>query len=95
MDIDNPFDRRLENVKRMPPGMRSASIDLTDTLDLCWAAAQAVFGKAARPEHALQLLPMFMQRAASEDQRQQAEARAQTAGASTPPAAKKRSRPTA
>lgn len=90
METDNPFDRRLENIKRMPAGMRDASILLTDTLDLCWAAAQSVFEKHARPEHALALLPMFIAQAAVEHQRRLSEIAAQTQGASRPPAGGKR-----
>lgn len=85
MEPDNPFDRRLENLKRMPLGLRDAAIDLTGTLDLCWVAAQSVFGKAAKPEHALQLLPLFMERAASERQRLQHESLARRQGEATPP----------
>lgn len=47
----------------MPDHFRDAAIELTDTLDVCWAAAQAVFEDAAAPEHAIALLPMFMARA--------------------------------
>ena len=63
MKKENPFDRKIELQKRMPESMKDAAIELTDTLDLCWAAAQAVFEDNAKPEHALTLLPMFMARA--------------------------------
>ena len=63
MKIDNPFDAKLEAQRKMPDWTRDAAIELTDTLDLCWAAARAVFEKEARPEHALTLLPLFMARA--------------------------------
>lgn len=72
MDIDNPFDRKLDAAKRMPPGFREAFTDTTDTLDFCWAAARSVFGAKARPEHALALLPVFLQRADAEGRRLQA-----------------------
>jgi hypothetical protein len=70
MKQDNPFDRKIELQKGRPEFDRQAAIELTDTLDLCWAAAQAVFEKKATPEHALALLPMFMERA--DAKRQQA-----------------------
>ena len=57
MKSDNPFDRR------MPEHFKDAAIELTDTLDVCWAAAQAVFDDKAKAEHAIALLPMFMARA--------------------------------
>lgn len=70
MKDKNPFDRKIELNKGMPVFERDAAVELTDTLDLCWAAAQAVFEKDAKPEHALALLPMFMARA--DGKRQQA-----------------------
>jgi hypothetical protein len=63
MQPNNPFDSKLETSKRMPSHFREAAIELTDTLDVCWAAAQAVFEGKAKPEHALALLPQFMVRA--------------------------------
>ncbi|MEI2772522.1 MAG: hypothetical protein ABTR54_16500 [Candidatus Competibacter sp.] len=60
MQADNPFDRALEIRKGIPDSMRNAAIYVTDTLDLSWAAAQAVFGDQARPEHALKLLELFL-----------------------------------
>lgn len=70
MKIDNPFDKKLEANKRMPGWYRAAFVDITDTLDFCWAAAQSVFEDAARPEHALQLLPLFLERADAERRRE-------------------------
>jgi hypothetical protein len=92
MQADNPFDRKLDTHKRLPIGYRDAFIDVTDTLDFCWAAAQAVFGTAAVPEHAIALLPTFLDRATAERQRQLAEMTGQTAGDTRPPAATARSR---
>ena len=60
MKVNNPFDTAITVRKRMPTTIRDAAIELTDTLDLCWAAARAVFEKQAKPEHAIALLPMFM-----------------------------------
>jgi len=92
MKHDNPFDRKLDATKRLPDHFRAAFVDITDTLDFCWAAAQAVFQDAARPEHALALLPQFLQRADAERQQARALLAAGTAGASTPPAETARSR---
>jgi hypothetical protein len=90
MKVDNPFDRRLEAQTKMPTSLRDAAIHITDTLDVAWAAAQAVFEKDATPEHALTLLPLFLERADAE-RRQRAESiLTGRAGAPAPaPAARK------
>lgn len=90
MKIDNPFDRKLEVQKRMPDEIRTAAVALTDTLDLCWAAVQAVFEKRATPEHALALLPMFMARSDAIRQQEEAAYRQRADAASRPTAATKR-----
>ena len=64
MEKDNPFDRKIDMQRRLPDSVRDAATETTDTLDLCWAAAQAVFGNKATPEHALVLLPLFIEQAA-------------------------------
>lgn len=86
MKKDNPFDLKLEVQKGMPETIRDAAIELTDTLDLCWAAAQAVFEDRATPEHALALLPMFMQRSDAKHQQLLADFAARMAGATASPA---------
>jgi len=64
MKLDNPFDAMHEAQKaRIPQSIRDAAIDVTDTADLCWAGARAVFGPRAKPEQALAMLAMVMQRA--------------------------------
>lgn len=91
MKLDNPFDKRLEAQRRTLPGtMRDAAIRVTDTLDVAWAAVQAVFEKQAKPEHALMLLPHFLARADAELQRRLDEARAQTGGEPKSPPARRR-----
>ena len=62
MHKNNLFDTRIQ-ARLMPDHFKDATIELTDTLDVCWAAAQAVFEAKAKPEHALALLPLFMARA--------------------------------
>ena len=63
MKHPNPFDTKLDVSPALTEDRRSAFTEVTDTLDFCWAAAQAVFGQDARPEHGLALLPTFLQRA--------------------------------
>lgn len=93
MKEDNPFDRKIELQKTMPAFNRNAAIELTETLDLCWAAAQSVFGKKAAPEHALTLLPMFIERADAKRQQALAQHAERMAAASEPPARVKRRKP--
>ena len=69
MKRNSTFDARVTS-SRVPEHFRDAAIELTDTLDLCWAAAEAVFDTNAKPEYALALLPLFMARA-DEKHRQQ------------------------
>ena len=83
MHHKNPFDRALKAQTDMPKYMNTAARHLTDTLDLAWAAAQAVFKKHARPEHALALLPMFIARADAERQQLLDEARLRMGGGTT------------
>ncbi len=93
MKAKNPFDSKIETSKAMPSSMRDAAIELTDTLDLCWAAAKAVFEGKARPEHALELLPMFMQQADARRQQALAQHAERMAAASARPVAAKRRKP--
>lgn len=90
MKTVNPFDTAISTQKRMPETIRDAAIELTDTLDLCWAAAQAVFEKKATPEHALALLPMFMQRSDEKRRQQEAEALGKTPPSQKPAASRRR-----
>ena len=54
MNTDNPFDKKLEVWgARTPDGVRDAAVFVTDTLELCWAAARAIFEDKATPEAAL------------------------------------------
>jgi hypothetical protein len=80
MKTDNPFDRKIEASKGMPAHFRDAAIELTDTLDVCWAAARAVFDQDAKPGHAIALLPMFMTRADEKQKQLLAQFGRKTAG---------------
>ena len=90
MKENNPFDRKIDLQKAMPSFNREAAVELTDTLDLCWAAAKAVFEKKATPEHALALLPMFIERADAKRQQALAQHNARMDAASSPPPRLKR-----
>ena len=60
MNDINPLNRMIEEDPQMEQALRDAAIDTADALDLCWAAAQAVFQKQAKPEHALAILSLLM-----------------------------------
>ena len=62
MKVDNPFDRALD-VRKVPEPFRSAAVDVTDTLDLAWASARAVFEDAATPQHAIHIAQLMLQAA--------------------------------
>ncbi len=70
MDSTNSFDHWLDR-----PGVRSktslvdATVMARDTLQGCWYAVQSVYGKEAKPEHALMLLPIVLNRADAARQR--------------------------
>lgn len=85
MEQPNPFDAKLEANKHIRQSTRDALIDSVDTLDFCWAGARAVFGKLAKPEHAIALLPIALARADAERQRMQDEIAARTDAESKPP----------
>ncbi len=54
MKDDNRFDKKLDIWgNRTPAGVRDAAVFVTDSLELCWAAARAVFEDKATPEAAL------------------------------------------
>lgn len=88
MNSTNRFDHWLDRpgVQRQT-FIRDASIEARDTLDGAWAAVQCVFGSQARPEHALTLLPLVLQRADAARQALRSELAAQTPGETTPPPA--------
>ncbi|HEY1755617.1 MAG TPA: hypothetical protein VGG72_09500 [Bryobacteraceae bacterium] len=66
MKTDNPFDRKIEIWKnRIPTELSGAAIFVTDTLDLCKAAAEAVFEEKATPEITLAIYDRIMLRMAS------------------------------
>ena len=52
---------RLCNDARGP--LAESAPEIANALDLAWGAAQAVFAEQARPEHAIMLVPLLLQRA--------------------------------
>lgn len=66
---NDPFTALLTRQKSMPQHVRDSAIELTDTLDACRAAVMSVFGDQAKPEHALALLPLLIERADAKHQR--------------------------
>lgn len=61
MKIDNPFDEKLRSNKgNVPESVIDALVEVTDTLDFAWAAAQSVFEEDATPEHALKICEMMI-----------------------------------
>lgn len=87
------------NAKLDLPTIRSkdsvvdATVELADTLDICWAACRSVFGSKAQPEHAVALVPLLMSGIASKRQQLRDGIHAQSMGAASPRAAKKGKRP--
>jgi hypothetical protein len=65
MEIDNPFDRKLETWgDQIPSDVREAALFVTDTLELCWTSAQAVFEDKATPAIALEIYDRVLERMA-------------------------------
>lgn len=67
------------------PHFRDAAVEVNDTLVLCCATAQSVFGKDADPRHAIALLPLVIERADAKRRQEEAEALAHTPGEASPP----------
>ena len=63
------FDDKLDKSKA-PEHFRTALIETCDTLDMCWRIAIQVFDAHAKPEHALNLLPLVLARADAINQAQ-------------------------
>ena len=69
MNSLDAFDKAISR-RGIPEHFKKAAVELNDTLVLCWASAQAVFGDQARPEHAISLLPQYMERADAKDRQE-------------------------
>lgn len=69
MKDDNPFDKTMKiNRQSISPITHDTLIEVTDTLDFCWAAARAVFEEAATPEHALKICEMVLAESTARNQ---------------------------
>ena len=57
------FDKKVQFIdaygKNVPEKMIDSAIHVNDTLELAWASAQSVFGKAAKPEHAIAIVKLI------------------------------------
>jgi len=60
MKTENPFDKHLAVNKGMPEDLRAAAVFVTDTLDVAWMSARAVFESKASPEVALAIYDRFV-----------------------------------
>lgn len=79
MDLD-VFDKAVSK-RNIPSHFKAGATETADTLKLCWAAAQSAFGAAAKPEHAIALLPTMLKRADEKLQSELALAQSGTASA--------------
>lgn len=59
---NNPFDRALEARAGIPEDVRESAVWVTDTLDLCWDSARAVFEERAEPSLALAIFDRVVDR---------------------------------
>ena len=69
MDNVDPFDKKLDiRGPYIPNEVKDSAIWVNDTLDLCWASAQSVFGEQATPELAVAILDKVMAKIAMDRQ---------------------------
>lgn len=86
MEKPHPFNEWLDRkTVRAKTSVANSAPEIRDMLEGAWKAAQSVFGKAARPEHAITMLPIFLARADAERQRLRDEIAARTTAETTPP----------
>jgi hypothetical protein len=64
MNVDNPFDRKLECQRgAIPSNIRDTSVFVCDTLDIAWAIACSVFPDVeVTPDLALQIYDRILAR---------------------------------
>lgn len=81
---NTPFDEWLmRRGVQTQTSVANTAPHVRDMLEGAWKAAQSVFGKQAKPEHALTLLPLLLDAAAAERRLLQDEGAAQTTGDTT------------
>lgn len=55
------FEKKYELYKgHAPQDILDAAIFTRDTLDLCWAAAQSIFGEKAAPSDAIEIYKLLL-----------------------------------
>lgn len=59
----NLLEDELQATWKYPEALRQASEEVAAAVELGWVAARTVFGKQARPQHAIELARLFMERA--------------------------------
>ncbi|RZI84864.1 MAG: hypothetical protein EOP38_07400 [Rubrivivax sp.] len=57
---NSPLEEALAATWKHPQALREASEEVTVALELAWAAARTVFGKQAKPQHAIDLARLFI-----------------------------------
>lgn len=75
---------------RAKTSVANSAPEIRDMLEGAWRAAQSVFGKAARPEHAVMMLPTFLARADAERQQLRDESAARMSAETAPPSKPRR-----
>lgn len=61
MTVENVFEQKLEAYKNhAPQEILDAAIYTRDTLDLCWAAAQSIFGSKASSSDAIEFYKLLL-----------------------------------
>lgn len=62
MDFTNEFDKKVSR-PGTPEHFQRGATETNDTLELAWASVRCIFGEQAKPEHALELLPIMLRQA--------------------------------
>jgi hypothetical protein len=60
---NTPWEEALEATWKHPRALREAGEEVTAAVELAWAAVRTVFGKQAKPQHAIDLARLFIQEA--------------------------------
>ena len=68
MNVDNPFDRKLDiNRDKIPNDILYALVDVNDTMVMCWASAKSVFEDKATPEIAIAMYDRIVKKIAENE----------------------------
>lgn len=60
---NKPLQDELDATWKHPEALRQASEEVTEAIDLAWVAARTVFGKQAKPQHAIDMARLFIEQA--------------------------------